>query len=256
MRHGGNLTTFCNFDNPKKDPRLFSSVDYWGTTDEFKKRIGLEDKRINIADYLHETFPTVGAFNRTGLARLFKTLGFKKGAEVGVKMGLYSKVLCEENPDMNLKSIDPWTMTPNIGWDAQEETFRMAIKNLSPFNAEIIRKTSMQAAAEDIPKWSLDFVYIDADHSFNHVMQDIITWSDRVRPGGIVSGHDYDDIDVKTAVDAYVRIHGYELFTTLVQRTVRPMIEIDNSNPVYPSKMIETDLASSWFFAKPIKESE
>ena len=118
-----------------------------------------------------------------------------------------------------------------MDWDDAEEHFGMAKKSLRPFDAQIIKKTSMQAAAEDVPKWSLDFVYIDANHDFNHVMQDIIIWSDRVRPGGIVSGHDYNIKSVKTAVDAYVKIHGCELFVT-------------EKGGGYP------DSSPSWFFAK------
>ena len=74
-------------------------------------------------------------------------------------------------------------------------------------------------------------MYIDADHCFDSVMQDIIVWSARVRIGGIVSGHDYDNEDVKTAVDTYVKIHNCELFIT------------DKGNE-YP------DCAESWFFVK------
>ena len=38
---------------------------------------------------------------------------------------------------------------------------------------------------------SLDFVYIDANHTEPFVTQDITEWSKKVRPGGVVSGHDY-----------------------------------------------------------------
>ena len=228
MRHGGNFTTFCNFDNPEKDPRLFSSVDYWGTPDEFKSRVGLEDKDINTATYLSDMFPSKKEFTRNDLAVLFGALQFKKGAEIGVKFGRFSKVLCVKNPGVRLKCIDAWTATDKFGWDKQESAFGSAIKYLLPFDVEIIRKTSMQAAAEDVPKWSLDFVYIDADHTFKHVMQDIIAWSDRVRPGGIVSGDDYQMPDIKTAVDAYASVHDYKVFLT------------DNDG-----------IRVSWFFAKP-----
>jgi hypothetical protein len=62
-------------------------------------------------------------------------------------------------------------------------------------------------------------------------VQDIILWADRVRPGGIVSGHDYDNPDVKTAVDAYVKVHDIELFVT-------------ERGDSYPHDSL------SWFFAK------
>ena len=228
MRHGGNLTNFCDFDNPVKDPRLFSSIDYWGTPEEFKARIGIADQDTTTVDYLSSTFPLSDEFTRIDLANLFGKLGFKKGAEIGVKHGRFSKILCTENPGVSLKSIDPWIITAKFDWDEQEKVFGSAIEKLSDFNVEIIRKTSMQAAAEDVPKWSLDFVYIDADHTFKHVMQDIIAWSDRVRPGGIVSGDDYQIPDVKNAVDAYATAHNHKVFFT----------DFDG-------------IRMSWFFAKP-----
>ena len=38
---------------------------------------------------------------------------------------------------------------------------------------------------------SLDFVYIDANHQDPYVTQDITAWQGKVRPGGILAGHDY-----------------------------------------------------------------
>jgi predicted O-methyltransferase YrrM len=46
-------------------------------------------------------------------------------------------------------------------------------------------------AADDFLDNSLDFVYIDAGHRFDDVVQDIIKWTKKVRKGGIISGHDY-----------------------------------------------------------------
>ena len=41
------------------------------------------------------------------------------------------------------------------------------------------------------PENSLDFVYVDADHTYWAVMQEIgMAWS-RVRPGGMLAGHDF-----------------------------------------------------------------
>jgi len=57
---------------------------------------------------------------------------------------------------------------------------------------------------------SLDFVYIDANHEWPFVTQDIFYWSKKVRSGGIVSGHDYLKVkrpdglvQVKEVVHAY-----------------------------------------------------
>ena len=53
-----------------------------------------------------------------------------------------------------------------------------------------IRKSSVEAA-KDFPDRSLDAVYIDAAHDEDSVREDIKTWRPKIRPGGILSGHDY-----------------------------------------------------------------
>lgn len=66
-------------------------------------------------------------------------------------------------------------------------------------------------AVGDFKDESLDFVYIDGFHEFDAVMSDLIFWVPKVRPGGIIAGHDYYNFwraGVVTAVDAYVKGHG------------------------------------------------
>ena len=53
-----------------------------------------------------------------------------------------------------------------------------------------IKKTSIEAA-KDFPDASLDAVYIDAEHDEDSVRSDIQTWRPKIKPGGILSGHDY-----------------------------------------------------------------
>jgi len=38
---------------------------------------------------------------------------------------------------------------------------------------------------------SLDFVFIDADHSYEAVMDDLRSWLPKIKPGGVIAGHDY-----------------------------------------------------------------
>ena len=68
-------------------------------------------------------------------------------------------------------------------------------------------------AANDFPSRSLDFVYIDADHRFPFVAEDLYYWYWRVKRGGIIAGHDYLDtrpgeahrsIQIQSAVDAFI----------------------------------------------------
>jgi predicted O-methyltransferase YrrM len=39
---------------------------------------------------------------------------------------------------------------------------------------------------------SVDFVFIDADHVYDRVKEDILAWLPKVKPGGIIAGHDYN----------------------------------------------------------------
>ena len=77
-------------------------------------------------------------------------------------------------------------------------------------------------AASIILDETVDVVYIDARHDYRSVAQDIDAWWPKVRPGGILAGHDYLNtythgtlISVKPAVDEFVLREGLLLFTTL-----------------------------------------
>jgi SAM-dependent methyltransferase len=53
-----------------------------------------------------------------------------------------------------------------------------------------IHESSSVNAADAIPDSSCAFVFIDADHSYESVRADIKAWRNKVRPGGILAGHD------------------------------------------------------------------
>lgn len=153
----------------------------------------------------------VKGFKRKQLAKFFRDLNYKKGAEIGVATGKYSEVLCKYNPGLELISVDPWTSYSEDPRRIRkhEENFREAQKRLAPYNATLMRMMSMDAVRE-IPKESLDFVYIDANHLFDFFIMDLIEWSKRIRPGGIVSGHDYykfRNAGVIEGVDVYTQVH-------------------------------------------------
>jgi predicted O-methyltransferase YrrM len=148
--------------------------------------------------------------NRLELAKYFGKLGFKTGAEIGVKTGRYSEILCQNIPGLKLVCIDTWP-TGRI--------HTIAKKKLKAYDTTLIKTTSMEAA-KLVPDESLDFVFIDADHKYESVRDDIREWTKKVRKGGIVSGHDYfvffytHNRGVIDAVDEYVKKHNYQLFTT------------------------------------------
>ena len=126
---------------------------------------------------------------------IFKELGFTSGAEIGVLYGEYSEKLCKALPDTQIYSIDPWRFYPvhnnfRKEW-RYEPMYQRVVKFLAPYkNSHIIRKPSVEAA-QDFPNDSLDFVFIDGDHRFQAVTNDIAEWTKKVRIGGIIAGHDF-----------------------------------------------------------------
>jgi hypothetical protein len=52
---------------------------------------------------------------------------------------------------------------------------------------------------------SLDFVYLDGNHTYDFVKQDLNAWYNKVKVGGILAGHDYPLKSVKQAVDEFCK---------------------------------------------------
>ncbi len=135
-------------------------------------------------------------YGRDQLASLFHELGFEQGVEVGVCDGTYSKILYDANPQLkNLWGIDPFTQLKDYRDYTRKSTIdayhQKAVDLLGDLpNYHLIEKLSMDAV-NDFEDESLDFVYIDANHDFRHVTEDVDSWSKKVRKGGIIAGHDF-----------------------------------------------------------------
>lgn len=147
----------------------------------------------------YQSMPLEISLNREGLAKLFAELGFTKGAEIGVEQGEYSEVLARNIYYTNLFLVDAWKAYKGYRDHVSQsklDGFLEAVKaRMKRFDADgkrivIIRSFSVEAAKE-FDDGSLDFVYIDANHEFSHVVADLAAWVPKVRVGGIVSGHDF-----------------------------------------------------------------
>lgn len=131
--------------------------------------------------------------SRDDLPQFFVDSGFKVGAEIGVYKGEFSEKFCKAG--LKLYAIDPWRVYKDYnhprGQQRLDFQYEHTKRVLAPYpNCEVIRKTSMEAV-EDFEDESLDFVYIDANHEFRYIAEDLYEWTKKVRRGGIVSGHDY-----------------------------------------------------------------
>lgn len=154
-------------------------------------------------------------FRRGHIYNLFAELGYLTGAEIGVAEGYNSRAICQANPQLiRHYCVDLWD-TYYRGYAKlkdramQDDAFRQAQENLSPYSVEFIRESSATAHRHIIDA-SLDYVYIDGDHSYDFVMTDLIWWARKVKPGGIIAGHDYyrfRGAGVVDAVNDYTRAH-------------------------------------------------
>lgn len=160
--------------------------------------------------------------NREALAEYFNDQGFKVGAEVGVFRGYFSEILCKSIPGLKLYCVDPWKIYDGYRDYRFERSMRdaetTARRELAKYDTVIIKKTSVEAA-KDFEDGSLDFVYIDGNHEYKYVKEDLEAWVPKVRKGGIVAGDDYymtkrGNMGVIEAVHEYVGAHGYDLQLT------------------------------------------
>lgn len=156
-----------------------------------------------------------------------KLLG--EGVEVGVKLGEYSHVLLTGWKGRKLFSVDPWREFPggqyvdlaNVQQKIQDAYYKKTCQTLATFGERsvILRQTSVEAAVTFSPG-SLDFVYLDAQHHYEAVKEDILRWWPLVKKEGILAGHDYipdglylaGEFGVIRAVNEFAYSEGLKLF--------------------------------------------
>lgn len=144
----------------------------------------------------------IQAKTRIELPYLLKYLGLNgDGIEIGVQEGFYSEYILSRSDLKMLYLCDTWKHLDNGyetinnvsdgKWQAYLDN---TIKRLSPYNGRytIIRKTSAETVGDFVDE-SLDFIYIDADHRYEYVKEDIEKWFPKLKMGGVFSGHDYFD---------------------------------------------------------------
>jgi hypothetical protein len=125
--------------------------------------------------------------------------------EVGVWQGAMSRWLLSSRPGLTLHMVDPWqSAKPGDTWydkgdkfakrpqEQFEENYKLAqeVAEIYAPRAVLHRQPSLEAV-KSFANGSLDLVFIDGAHDAANVRKDIKAWRPKVRPGGILSGHDY-----------------------------------------------------------------
>jgi hypothetical protein len=137
-----------------------------------------------------------GASHAT-VASILTALSPQIGAEIGVAFAGNAESILTNTTIGKLYLIDPYMNyrsyhdCMNLEQKVFDKTYLHVINKLQPFEGRycLIRSFSSTVAKS----WSdtLDFVFIDARHTYESVMSDILDWVPHVRVGGLICGHDY-----------------------------------------------------------------
>jgi hypothetical protein len=182
------------------------------------------------------------------------------GVEVGVQGGHFSEHLLRHWNGQRLISVDPWHAADpdeyvdvsNVSQEEHDRLYAETRERLEAFGERSIvwRTTSVEAAARLEPR-SLDFVYIDARHDYRSVKEDLGHWYDKVRPGGVLAGHDYLDgtrpqgkYGVKSAVDEFFAERGLPVRATYLDRPWQSwLVEVPSSKEAHV-RLLQKRIAS------------
>lgn len=131
------------------------------------------------------------------------------GVEIGTGRGESAYLILDQCPKVKkLVTIDPFLEYKDwnsvVTQDYQNRFKAIAEKNFAQFGSrvEMIFKTAHEVVDTFLDR-SLDFVYIDGDHSHKSVLQDLIDYYPKLREGGIIAIHDSNLESVKQAVRDY-----------------------------------------------------
>lgn len=133
---------------------------------------------------------------------------FNMLVEVGVWKGHSISYLANEmrelgHLDFELYAVDLFEHAEQFWQRENDKKIRDELTHIPQIYNRILEKTNTRELIKDISgiSWeqaaqfedgSIDFVYIDADHAYESVVKDITAWAPKVKPGGMISGHDYN----------------------------------------------------------------
>jgi hypothetical protein len=141
--------------------------------------------------------------------------------EIGVWLGksacFMAELLKETNSNNKFYCLDHFfgeinaTDQQKIVSDNKGSVYNLFLENMKPVEGFYIPiKDFSQNAAYKFQNESFDFIFLDAEHSYGCVMNDLNTWYPKLKKAGVFAGHDYRG-EVKQAVDEFFGQKGKEV---------------------------------------------
>lgn len=119
----------------------------------------------------------------------------KNMVEIGCYQGESTQIWCENFN--HVYAIDPWIL--GKGYDSKDVASIMMSNNvefgfdkrLKQFSNFTKVKDFSYNVSNQFKDKSLDFVYIDGEHTYEGVKRDIELYLSKIKKGGYIGGHDY-----------------------------------------------------------------
>lgn len=122
------------------------------------------------------------------------------GAWLGKSTSFFAVEILNSDKDITLYVVDTWEGSPEQKNTVKEfddtgiTLYDRFLENMKPVlhdeRIKLVRKDSVTASKLFDDK-SLDFVFLDGSHYYSDFIKDVEAWSRKIKPNGVLSGHDY-----------------------------------------------------------------
>lgn len=136
--------------------------------------------------------------------------------EIGTLQGWFAWRCAEYLPEgARLWCVDPFVDDMVEGYDGEynRRCWEMNLGAHAGDRVELLAGRSFDVAQAWDNRKKVDFLFVDGDHTYSGVRLDLHMWCAKVRPGGLVAGHDIDGPhggNVRRALDEYCADHRIE----------------------------------------------
>lgn len=140
-----------------------------------------------------------GLASRKEIVKVAQAENMTTGAELGVQVGEFASWNLQHWPsNQRYYMIDVWAPQENyndlanVEIDQHNANYERAIAATNAWKSKRdVKRMLTTDAAQQIANESVDFIYVDARHDYCGVKEDLENYWSKVRPGGIMAGHDF-----------------------------------------------------------------
>lgn len=111
-------------------------------------------------------------------------------AEIGVDEGVFSEMILKQTMPKKLHLIDAWG-DPSRYHDGLKDIVRDKFKNEIEQKKVELNIGYSTTVLKEFPNHYFDWVYLDTDHTYKVTANELAILKDKVKPNGIIAGHDY-----------------------------------------------------------------